>query len=148
MPIIERQPPAQMTWVFSSDDYESARRARRQFAAYMLRCRASADAVSESTLIFGELVGNAIRHAGGHVCAQLALQGTQPVLCVSDNAPGSAIDIPDIDPESESGRGLKIVTTLARNVWVERGTSAKTICAELPCDLRYWATVEKGDIRA
>jgi anti-sigma regulatory factor (Ser/Thr protein kinase) len=146
MPMIERQPPAHMTWVFSAADYESARRARREFAAHLERCRAAEDGVQDSALIFGELVGNAVRHVGGQISAQLALNGTQPVLCVCDNAPASNLDVPERGPESESGRGLKIVLSLARRVWVERGASAKMVCAALPCDIDRWVSVEKGEV--
>jgi anti-sigma regulatory factor (Ser/Thr protein kinase) len=146
MPMIGRQPPAQMTWVFSANDHEGARRARREFASYIKRCRAPQDAISDSALIFGELVGNAVRHVGGQVRAELTLSGTQPVLCVSDTDPHAPIEIPPAAPESETGRGLKIVTALARKVWIERGKTAKMVCASLPCDLHSLAQVEKGEI--
>jgi len=146
MPMIERRSLSRMTWVFKTDDYESARRARHEFASYIERCRASADAVAESAVIFGELVGNVVRHVGGEVRVQLTMDGSQPVLCVSDRAAFSRVEIPNRAPESETGRGLRIVHALAREVWIERGQSSKTICAALPCRLQPRIPAEKGDI--
>jgi len=147
MPLTGRR-AAQMSWAFTANDYESARRARREFTSYIKRCNRSLDAVHESELIFGELIGNAVRHVGGEVCAKLNMQGTQPVLCVTDCEPQSDLTIPERGPESETGRGLLIVHALARRVWVERSPRTKTVCAVLPCDLPLQASVERGEVSA
>lgn len=134
--------------MFAAHDFESARRARREFSAFMSRSGARREAVDDSTLIFGELVGNAVRHVGGEIHARLMLSGTQPVLCVTDCAPDAMLRIPRRDPRSESGRGLKIAIALARRVWVERQSASKTICAALPCDIMPTAEVERGEVPA
>jgi anti-sigma regulatory factor (Ser/Thr protein kinase) len=148
MPMIEGDRSARKTWVFTANDYESARRARREFSSFIARNVAGTEAVYDSTLIFGELVGNAVRHVGGKVMAELAMSGRQPVLCISDTAADSRLRVPKGDFESETGRGLKIVIALARDVWVERRRNGKTICAALPCNLPRNARVERGEVSA
>jgi anti-sigma regulatory factor (Ser/Thr protein kinase) len=68
-------------------------------------------------LIFGELLGNVVRHAPGLVEITLDWNDEAPVLHVLDNGSGFASRrarerLPD-DDWSESGRGLFIVNACA-----------------------------------
>jgi PAS domain S-box-containing protein len=102
-------------WRFHSDDPETARTARASFAEYLTRRGYSPDAVGVAELVFGELVGNVVRHAPGPIDIDLAWSDGTPVLRVHDRgAPivRRAIDLPT-DIMSESGRGLFLVRTLA-----------------------------------
>ncbi len=70
-PLMKGGERSQVTWTFTADDSESAHRARLEFRTYISECKTSDDAVNESELIFGELIGNAVRHVGGQVRAHL-----------------------------------------------------------------------------
>jgi anti-sigma regulatory factor (Ser/Thr protein kinase) len=144
MPVTDSSRPA---WVCTASDNDSARRARREFVRQITRWHVPRAAVQESELIFGELIGNAIRHAGGNVRVRLRLDGNQPVLCVTDRAARALMDVPDRGPESETGRGLQIVRALARRVWIERGQRTKTVCAALPYSVSF-RRAEKGEVSA
>lgn len=148
MPNIERGPMPQLAWVFAATDYDSARRARREFSSLMSKFGASRAAVADCVLIFGELVGNAVRHAGGEISARLVVNGSQPVLCVCDRSSDSVLRVPRGSARSESGRGLKIVLALARDVWVERRSNGKAVCAALPCKVVVADLDERGEVSA
>jgi anti-sigma regulatory factor (Ser/Thr protein kinase) len=137
-----------IVWKFTADDQRSAGAARREFISYMEQCRVSPIAIHDSELIFGELIGNAIRHVGGTVHAQLALQGNEVLLCVTDGEPVSQLKIPRREPHDESGRGLLIVHALAQRVWVERGQRSKAVCVALPCEVPLRRAGETGEVPA
>jgi two-component sensor histidine kinase len=59
-------------------------------------------------LVFSELLGNAIEHGGTHIAIDLAQQGGELVLSVSDDGPG----LSEAEP---SGTGLSIVRALVRD---------------------------------
>ena len=64
-------------------------------------------------LVWGELVGNAIRHAPGPIDVQLDWDDDNPVLTVHDEGKSFQPDIRlPADPLSERGRGLYIVRSL------------------------------------
>jgi hypothetical protein len=122
-----------VSWAFDATGPASTG-ARRAF----LRCldektgaRPAID-VAAAELIFGELLGNVVRHAPGLVEITLDWTGEFPVLHVLDNGPGfrsrrSRERLP-VDDLSESGRGLFIVNACATKFSVRnrngRGTHA------------------------
>ena len=108
-------------WWFDADNAQAAHEARSQFVGH-LREHADPDLDLESAeLIFGELIGNVVRHAPGPIDVQLSWDGDYPVLHVTDRGRGFIRNpaLP-LDPLSESGRGLYIIALLAREVRVER----------------------------
>ena len=108
-------------WQFDAENAEAAGDARKSFVA-QLRGRVRSDlALSAAELVFGELVGNVVRHAPGPIDVQLDLSADDPVLHVIDRGMGFVRDpgLP-MDPLSESGRGLYIIAQLAKNIRVER----------------------------
>lgn len=72
-------------------------------------------------VIFAELVGNAVRHAPGALSVSLEFRGEEAVLHVIDKGPGFHYD-PALPQTlwAESGRGLFLVSRLAREVRVDR----------------------------
>ena len=86
---------------------------------------------NSAEVIYGELISNAIRHAAGSVRVRLDWQNDFPTLSVHDEQRATvtrrAIALPE-DPLAESGRGLFIVKTLARDFHQEHepndGTAA------------------------
>ncbi len=85
-------------------------------------CSAPAGRVTfrAAELVYGELVGNAVRHAPGRIVVRLDWDDDTPVLTVHDEGRSFRpnIRLPD-DPLSEHGRGLYIVRALALSLDVE-----------------------------
>ncbi len=107
-------------WSFKVDDARAAENARLELVEH-LRSRGSALPLIETAeLIFGELIGNVVRHAPGPVEVELEWTGDTPTLHVIDS--GKPFRVPDTLPDtfSESGRGLFIVRTIGQNLCVER----------------------------
>lgn len=100
-------------WVFRADDARSAEDARAGFIAF-LKTRGVPDAnYAAAELVFGELIGNVVRHAPGPITIELDWEKDDPVLHVIDR--GQAFDARAALPEdvmSESGRGLFLVSVL------------------------------------
>jgi anti-sigma regulatory factor (Ser/Thr protein kinase) len=89
-------------------------------------------------LIFSELVGNAVRHAPGPLSISLELRAHEIVLHVIDKGPGFEYE-PSLPSSiwAEGGRGLFLVSTLARAVEVERLPGLGThVAATLPVSRR------------
>ncbi|HVA33785.1 MAG TPA: SpoIIE family protein phosphatase [Candidatus Baltobacteraceae bacterium] len=108
-------------WSFVSEEARAAASARAQFVEFLQGRGADAEFVARAELIFGELLGNAVRHAAGAIEIHLVCSDDATVLHVIDSGPpfGLADGLPS-DPLSEEGRGLYIVAQLARNLTVER----------------------------
>jgi anti-sigma regulatory factor (Ser/Thr protein kinase) len=109
-------------WSFNSGDAETATSVRREFAAILRAAGASDADTGDAELVFGELLGNVVRHTGGgDVEIALDLTDGAPVLHVLDRGPGFTFyaRLPN-DSMSESGRGLFIATSFSRDVSVTR----------------------------
>ncbi len=112
---IPRRAPGALApqWVFRADDARSAEDARAGFVAF-LKTRGVPDAnYAAAELVFGELIGNVVRHAPGPITIELDWEKDDPVLHVIDR--GRAFDVHAALPEdmlSESGRGLFLVSVL------------------------------------
>ncbi|MBD5655859.1 MAG: ATP-binding protein [Candidatus Eremiobacteraeota bacterium] len=109
-----------MKWSFASTDAAASRAARKAFTAY-LREQASPDSdILSAELTFGELVGNAARHAPGPVEVAVEWKNGRAALSVHDEGPGfQPTCTPPKDTFAESGRGLYIVARLASDLRVE-----------------------------
>lgn len=86
-------------------------------------CGASEDDLATCGLVFAELVVNAVRHAPGALSLSLERRGDDVLLHVIDRGPG--FDYQPALPRnlwSEGGRGLFLVSQLAKAVHVERLT--------------------------
>lgn len=108
-------------WAFDAENAEAAKEARTQFVA-ALKERAGADSdFNAAELVFGELIGNVVRHAPGPIDVQVDWTGENPVLHVVDRGKGFIRDpaLP-VDPLSESGRGLYIISQLTHGLTIER----------------------------
>jgi PAS domain S-box-containing protein len=106
--------PGFRRWTFDVADRDRAREAQAGLRRTLAFGGATADEINDAELIFAELLGNVVRHAGGPVEIVLDTCGRFPVLSVLDRGPGfrtSRLSAPDT--LSESGRGLFIVRSLA-----------------------------------
>jgi len=109
-------------WQFSAEDARSAYTLRHEYLHSIARLtNASEDDLATCGLIFAELIGNVVRHAPGSLSISLQLHGDDLVLHLIDKGPGF-----DYEPAlpanvwAESGRGLYLISRLARSVRVER----------------------------
>ncbi|MDQ6942224.1 MAG: SpoIIE family protein phosphatase [Candidatus Eremiobacteraeota bacterium] len=103
-------------WVFRADDARSAEDARTGFIAF-LRTRGVRDAnYAAAELVFGELIGNVVRHAPGPITVEVDWNAVDPILHVIDRGPAYDVEasLPD-DLLSESGRGLFLVSVLGED---------------------------------
>ena len=111
-------------WVFDAADPADAAAARHAYIARLRAVGFSRDELHAAELVFGELIGNAYRHARGAVEVMLDVSGTVAVLHVLDAGDGFEFRprLP-ADPLSERGRGLFLVKTFADEFSMERRRS-------------------------
>jgi anti-sigma regulatory factor (Ser/Thr protein kinase) len=111
------------------DDAERALRQRRLFRERLHGLPGPQPDEDAAELIYGELLANTVRYAKGEVEVRLEVHDGDRVLVVRDHGPGlreprrSALPA----PSDESGRGLAIVRTLARDVQVEPAPGGGTL---------------------
>ncbi len=112
------RPPA---WTLHFDDARAAVDARSHFVEFLHGLNVDADFVNRAELIFGELLGNVVRHAPGPVEISVDRNDDAVVLHVIDSGqplPETERHLPE-DVLSERGRGLFIVGELASGVRIE-----------------------------
>jgi len=108
-----------MCWSLNANDPQAARTARKEATARLREHAASGDVLGSAELIIGELLSNAARHADGNVCLELGIEGGHAQISVHDTSPSFALDFHRPPDEfSECGRGLFIISELARRVSV------------------------------
>ncbi len=129
---------AQRTWQFAADDARAVYTLRHEYLRIVENlCDASEDDLATCGLIFAELIGNVVRHAPGSLSISLEVRGEVLVLHLIDKGPGF-----DYEPSlpanvwAESGRGLFLISMLARDVKVERLPGMGShIAVTLPVDI-------------
>ena len=111
-----------MRWSFEAADAGRAYGVRRDLLMYLQSRAAHGSDFDAAALIFGELVGNVVRHAPGPIAVDIYWESDMAVLRVIDRGPGFEWDgnarLPD--RFAESGRGLFIAHSVARNLRVRR----------------------------
>jgi hypothetical protein len=98
-------------WRFGASDALAAEPARRRLRAW-LETKTTGDFVA-AELIYGELIGNVVRHAPGPIDIDVTLDAERVRLVVQSSGP--AVTVPPTLPASplrECGRGLFIVDAL------------------------------------
>jgi anti-sigma regulatory factor (Ser/Thr protein kinase) len=112
----------EMRWQFEAADARAAYTMRDEFFRRLREvCTPKDEELCTCGLIFAELVGNAVRHAPGPLSISLEFRGADAVLHIIDKGPGFRYD--PVLPENlwaEGGRGLFLVSSLARKVQVEQ----------------------------
>jgi serine phosphatase RsbU (regulator of sigma subunit)/anti-sigma regulatory factor (Ser/Thr protein kinase) len=118
-------------WAFDVGDPAAAYVVKRDFIGEVVARDGAVD-VNACELIFSELVGNALRYAPGRLSLALSHDDDGTWLHVMDDGPGfdGPVTLP-ADVWSESGRGLFLVTALAKSVSIQRlaayGTYVKVL---------------------
>ncbi len=120
-----------MRWRFDPRDWRRAYDVRETLAETLAASGANVD-LPAAELVFGELVGNAVRHAPGLVDVALSWDdAATPVLHVIDDGPGYVPRSGLPPDDAESGRGLYIVAQLSREFTVtklaRRGVHARAV---------------------
>ncbi len=107
-------------WSFDAENAKAAQDARGEFVSYLRTVAQDCDAIQTAELVFGELVGNVVRHAPGAIDIDVEWTNGAPTLHVLDRGPAfkPSLHLPD-DLLSESGRGLFIVRRLSKAFDVE-----------------------------
>lgn len=93
---------------------DSVRAARRQARRFCATHSVDDDRVEATVLVTSELVTNALRHGTPPLAYNIAMDGTDVLVVVQDSdgrAPGDGKASP---LSADSGRGLFIVSTVAR----------------------------------
>jgi PAS domain S-box-containing protein len=103
-------------WVFHSHDAMRAEGARYQFVERLRDLATSESDLASAELIFGELIGNVVRHGPGPIDVDLEWEDERAVLHVMDRGPHFTpkTDIPS-DVWSEDGRGLFLIAALGED---------------------------------
>ncbi|WP_406724399.1 SpoIIE family protein phosphatase [Streptomyces sp. GD-15H] len=81
-------------------------------------------------LMVSELVTNAVQHAHARPVALRLVRG-DTLLCEVEDDDHELPTLLDVEPMDEAGRGLRVVSTLAREWGTSRTTSGKTVWFEL-----------------
>ena len=105
-------------WHLHADKAEDALRERARFLAALAAESGTADFDRfAAQLIYTELIGNVMRHAGGPVDVQLRCVDGKALLHVFDRGQGFVLNtsLPQA-PLQESGRGLFLVSRFAERV--------------------------------
>ncbi len=108
-------------WFFDATDAQAGQAARRAFREGLRVRMADRDSIDKAEIVFGELVGNAVRYAPGPVEVTVDWSGAAPVLHVLDEGPGFH-HVPALprDVYSESGRGLFLISLLSEDFSVSK----------------------------
>jgi anti-sigma regulatory factor (Ser/Thr protein kinase) len=146
-----------MCWSLDANDGRAARAARKAATAVLSAYTTSEETLCAAELVIGELLSNAVRHADGNVCLELSRVDGHAQISVHDTCASFALDISrPPDQYSESGRGLFLISELARRVSVvPHGGIGKRVSVMLdlpvsesdafePTCLRNWLREEDG----
>jgi anti-sigma regulatory factor (Ser/Thr protein kinase) len=136
----ETQPAAHKSshWNFEAANGVAAQCARTEFAAILRgSLNAREDDIFGAELVFGELVGNVLRHAHGMTDVFVDWSGPAPILHVRDQGLG-CMHSPRLphDLFSESGRGLYIIAAMTEEFNITRmaggGSHARAVISINP----------------
>lgn len=109
---------------------DGASRARHFLRAELAKRRVDGEIAETAELLLSELASNVVRHAGTAFVVDVSWPAGRLRVSVED---GLAVDITAVDllSDAESGRGLRIVDTLADRWGVDRKPAGKAVWFEL-----------------
>jgi anti-sigma regulatory factor (Ser/Thr protein kinase) len=111
-------------WHVDALDARAATELRKKFAASLPQEDFSTIDIANAELVFGELLGNVVRHAHGNCNADIAVDhsGPRTVLHVVDSGIGFRyVSRLAPDPYSENGRGLFLIAAMTADFQVDAG---------------------------
>lgn len=138
--------PRSTTWSF---DAENARAAQHVRGEFLQRLRSQAGARGDfgaTEIIFGELIGNVVRHAPGPIDVALEWNGARAVLHVIDRGSGFVYAPPaEVDLMREEGRGLWLIHHFGLHFSIEPLEGFGThVSVELPVTRRLDGKAASG----
>lgn len=123
------------TWSFDTSDAARAHAVRHEAAAFLRCFGPSSEELFHAELVIGELIANTVEHAPGTVQLDIDWTGERPVITMRDTGPGLAPSPETALPDdlSEKGRGLYLVSSLAKDLDIEsvpgNGTTLRVVLA-------------------
>lgn len=115
-------------WELSLEPREAAR--ARRLVRGQLRAWGLAEVTETVELLVSEVVTNAVRHAHGRR-AELRLVRAGSLLCEVADEDQTLPTLLEARPDDELGRGLRVVSSLAREWGTSRTTDGKTVWFEM-----------------
>ena len=132
-----------MNWYLAAGDLAAVPRLRAEVVAHLALQAVPGSDLEDARLVISELLANAVQHSGGPVRLALRWEGRHPKVTVSDVGPGfltSGWGSPK-DPTAEGGRGLFLVSMLARELEIAaRSGGGSAVSATLEVDRAQSAT--------
>jgi anti-sigma regulatory factor (Ser/Thr protein kinase) len=111
----------QKSWIFDSRSSHEAHSLRREIASFMRSFAPREEELFAAELIIGEVLANTVEHAPGSVRVDIDWTGINSVVTIVDAGPGLSRFVPELpaDALNENGRGLFLISSLARDVKIE-----------------------------
>jgi DNA-binding NarL/FixJ family response regulator/anti-sigma regulatory factor (Ser/Thr protein kinase) len=104
---------AAMEWAADGRSPAAVAALRREIAAYLARHAEPDSDLAGAEMVIAELLSNAFQHAPGPAWVRASWERQKPRLEVHDLGPGFVLDPRLPEPDSERGRGLFIVDSIA-----------------------------------
>ena len=138
--------PRAIGWSFEAENARAAQAARGAFVQCLREEATPESDFAGAEIVFGELVGNVVRHAPGSIDVALEWHNGRAVLHVVDRGPGFEYGPPaEVDLLSEGGRGLWLAHQFGEHVRIERlGRFGAHVCVTLP----VWQTGRVANVSA
>lgn len=108
-------------WSFDAENAKAAWDARGAFIAQLRRETTSDSDVGAAEIVFGELIGNVVRHAPGPIDIALEWSDDRGILHVIDRGEGFDFTPPErVDELREGGRGIWLIRQFGTDLAIER----------------------------
>ena len=132
-----------MHWVIDSHDIASTTVVRQDIVSYLRRHAEPEASLDDAELVLSELISNGARHAAGPLWIAIDWSARDPLLRVADLGPGFDVDIHLPPEDTDGGRGLYIVSRLARELEVTRRRAGGTVLSvRLPVSRREQVSID------
>ncbi|MBV9271616.1 MAG: SpoIIE family protein phosphatase [Candidatus Eremiobacteraeota bacterium] len=125
------------TWTIDANAASAGRRVKRALLWHLGQYARPGTDLSPVELIYGELIGNVMRHTPGHAEVTLDLEDGKAVLHVCDRGAAFNPEPGPADVFAEGGRGLFLIRSLADDLRVERFNGGNRVSATLPIRLDH-----------
>jgi anti-sigma regulatory factor (Ser/Thr protein kinase) len=141
-------------WYVDAEVPGAMTRLRHEVVAYLRRHASNPDSLDEAELVVSEVVGNAVRHAGGPVWVSLTWREVYPRLVVRDLGPGfdpevlagsadpldglgdldslDEADLEALEQLGEGGRGFFLIGELAEDLAIRTRDNGTEVAVVLP----------------
>jgi anti-sigma regulatory factor (Ser/Thr protein kinase) len=121
-------------WSIAAGDFDAAARARIAFRDAMRAIASPSSDFDGAEIIFGELVTNALRHAGSDAAVRVRSTEGGFILEIRDRGAGFDLEraASHRPTDAEGGRGLMIAQKLGAELAVRRDGGACLVEARLP----------------